>query len=66
MLQGSVKDEKEQEEGLCLIHGGFGISPLPQWDVAVLTLGQRQESGEDFHREISNICPFFLSLSGKI
>lgn len=68
-VQESVRDESEEKEGLCLVrevHSGFGISPLLQWDVAALTLGWRQESGEDCHREISNIWLFFVVCLGKI
>lgn len=39
------------------------------WDIPtspVLTLGRRQESGEDFQKEISNICLVFLVCLGKI
>lgn len=39
------------------------------WDIPtspMLTLGRRQESGEDFQREISNIWLVFLVCLGKM
>lgn len=65
VLQESVKDESEQKEGLCLIqevHRGSGISPLLQWDVAVLT----PDGNRNQVRESSNIWLVFLACLGKI
>lgn len=59
MLQESVEDQSEEKEQLCLIQWVWNIPTSPVGRGSV-NLGWRQESGEDFHREISNIWLFFL------